>query len=114
MSTQPRKSFQVDVEPAPGEGPQTKEEWIGQAPLKVAKRKATRPWERFDKTAAAKFNFNLRLNEYERELLEHGARLGGRSMQQEAKRLLIAALEKAVRGAKVEPEQSQNGAEAEP
>ena len=113
--TAQRKSFQTDVElPAVPGAPQTKEEWIKGAPEATRTPRKRRPWERHSKTAQPRFNFNLRLNDYQRELLEHAGKLSGRSMQQEAKHVLIGALEKALRGAKAEPDQSHDGAGAEP
>jgi hypothetical protein len=113
--TPARKAFQTEVE-LPSEGtPESLAEWTSAAPESTRKPKLTpKPWARFDKHAESKITFNLRLNDYERELLDAAAKLGSRSMQREAKRILIAGLEKALRGAKAEPSQSHTGAEEEP
>lgn len=54
-----------------------------------------RPWERFDKDARPITGLNLRLNEYEHELLKQLAKREDRSLQWTVKKLLIAAAEDA-------------------
>lgn len=54
-----------------------------------------RPWERFDKNARPMTGLNVRLNEYEHELLKRLAKKEDRSLQWTVKKLLIAAAEAA-------------------
>lgn len=54
-----------------------------------------RPWERFDKNARPMTGLNVRLNEYEHELLKQLAKKEDRSLQWTVKKLLIAAAEAA-------------------
>ena len=54
-----------------------------------------RPWERFDKNARPIAGLNVRLNEYEHELLKQLAKKEDRSLQWTVKKLLIAAAEAA-------------------
>ena len=53
------------------------------------------PWETLDKDAKPLSGINLRLNEYEHELLKFLAEQDQRSLQQTIKRLLIPAAESA-------------------
>lgn len=52
-----------------------------------------RPWERFDKNARPLTGLNVRLNEYEHELLKQLAKKEDRSLQWMVKKLLIEAAE---------------------
>lgn len=54
-----------------------------------------RPWERFDKHARPMTGLNVRLNEYEHELLKQLAKKEDRSLQWTIKKLLIVAAEAA-------------------
>ena len=56
---------------------------------------STLPWEGRDKNARPLSGINLRLNDYEHELLRHLADLDRRSLQQTIKLLLIPAAEAA-------------------
>jgi hypothetical protein len=58
------------------------------------------PWEKFDRHARPLSGINVRLNDYEHELLKHLAEADQRSLQQTIKRLLIPAAEAAARTAK--------------
>lgn len=51
------------------------------------------PWDKLDKNAKPLSGINLRLNEYEHELLKFLAEADDRSIQQTIKRLLIPAAE---------------------
>ena len=53
------------------------------------------PWAKLDKDAKPLSGINLRLNEYEHELLKFLAQVNDRSIQQTIKRLLIPAAESA-------------------
>ena len=64
------------------------------------------PWENLDKTAKPLSGINLRLNEYEHELLKFLAESDDRSIQQTIKRLLIPAAESAA--ASIRGESSDN------
>lgn len=57
----------------------------------------TRRWDQYDKNAKALSGINLRLNDYERELLRVLAEADQRSIQQTIKRLLIPAAEAAAK-----------------
>jgi len=53
------------------------------------------PWAKLDKDAKPLSGINLRINEYEHELLKFLAQVDDRSIQQTIKRLLIPAAESA-------------------
>jgi hypothetical protein len=91
-------------------------EWTGAAANTTTKRKpkAQKPWERHDREAAATVSFSLRLNEYERTLLESVAKESGRSMQKEAKRLLLQGLARAARGPKTDADRARDEPESDP
>jgi len=58
------------------------------------------PWEKLDKHARPLSGINVRLNEYEHELLKFIAQSNDRSIQQTIKRLLIPAAETAAASAR--------------
>jgi hypothetical protein len=55
------------------------------------------PWEKYDRDARPLSGINVRLNDYEHELLKYLADADDRSLQQTIKRLLIPAAEAAAR-----------------
>lgn len=63
------------------------------APDRSAHVDPDRPWERFDKNARPLTGLNVRLNEYEHELLKQLAKKEDRSLQWMVKKLLIEAAE---------------------
>lgn len=79
------------------------QEWASRAPVGAGKGEArpapeprlARPWEAHDPKAAASKAFNLRLNDYELELLRAVADHEFCSQQALVKRILVRALEQA-------------------
>jgi len=55
------------------------------------------PWEKYERDARPLSGINVRLNDYEHELLKYLAYVDDRSLQQTIKRLLIPAAEAAAR-----------------
>jgi len=71
--------------------------WVERAPVGASRAaEASRPWEQLDPKAPASKAFNLRLNDYELELLRAVADTEFCSQQALAKRILVRALEQAV------------------
>lgn len=64
------------------------------------------PWEEYDKTAKPLSGINLRLNDYEHQLLKFLAESDQRSIQQTIKRLLIPAAESAAASLRASSETS--------
>jgi hypothetical protein len=87
----------VAAAPAARIDPQT---WVERAPVgasRTAEAPATpsRPWEQLDPKAPASKAFNLRLNDYELELLRAISDAEFCSQQALAKKILVRALEQA-------------------
>lgn len=84
-------------------GKPSAQDWAARAPVGAGKGDAApasprlaRPWEAHDPKAAASKAFNLRLNDYELELLRAVSDSEFCSQQALAKRILVRALEQAV------------------
>lgn len=67
------------------------------APRRARKSGDEAPWEKHDRNAKPLSGINVRLNDYEHELLKYLAGADQRSIQQTIKRLLIPAAEAAAR-----------------
>ncbi len=67
------------------------------APIALEAARDESPWLKHDKAAKPISGINLRLNDYEHELLRYLADVDSRSIQQTIKRLLLPAAEAAVR-----------------
>lgn len=83
------------------------QDWAARAPVGAGKGAAAtpsprgaRPWEAHDPKAAASKAFNLRLNDYELELLRAVSDAEFCSQQALAKRILVRALEQAAQDIK--------------
>lgn len=92
----------VVEEPARVAGPEPEPaiEPAAEAPTSARRSRRTvddAPWEKLDRGARPLSGINVRLNDYEHELLKHLAAADARSLQQTIKRLLIPAAESAAR-----------------
>lgn len=65
-------------------------------PILGAHKKALRDLNALDPLASPSCGINLRLNAYQRQLLQHAAKIDGRSQQKLILRILVKALEEIV------------------